>query len=84
MNYELPERPNDYPKIEFKVDCNFPIKILDSMIEIEERLQNGFSVYNRGDNLKKSLINPERVKKYLTEDITSSKTPKLTFTHSKG
>jgi hypothetical protein len=72
----------DYPKIEFKVDCNFPIKILDSMIEIEERLKNGFSVYNRGDNLKKSLINPERVKQYLTSESTSK--PKLNFTHSKG
>lgn len=84
MNYVLPERPNDYPKIEFKVDCNFPIKILDSMIEIEERLQNGFSVYNRGENLKKSLINPERVKRYLTQDMPANQTARLNFTHSKG
>lgn len=66
MNYELPKSDTlAYPKIEFKVDCNFPIKILDSMIDIEEKMQNGFSLYNRGDNLKKSLINPERVKNYL-------------------
>ena len=28
-------------------------------------MANGFSLYNRGQNLKKSLINPERVKEYL-------------------
>lgn len=38
MNYELPKNEIAYPKIEFKVDCNFPIKILDSMIEIEEKM----------------------------------------------
>lgn len=38
MTYELPTQPNAYPKIEFKVDCNFPIKILDGMIEIEEKM----------------------------------------------
>jgi len=37
MNYELPKQDTlAYPKIQFKVDCNFPIKILDSMIEVEE------------------------------------------------
>lgn len=53
MSYELPKQDTSaYPKIEFKVDCNFPIKILDSMIELEEKNQNGFSLYNRGENLK--------------------------------
>jgi len=65
MSYELPPSNLSYPKIEFKVDCNFPIKILDGMIEIEEKMQGGFSLYNRGNNLKKSLINPDRVKAYL-------------------
>jgi hypothetical protein len=52
MSYALePSNPVAYPKIEFKVDCNFPIKILDGMIEIEEKMQNGFSLYNRGSNL---------------------------------
>ena len=35
------------------------------MIQIEEEQNHGFSVYNRGNNLKKSLINPDRVKEYL-------------------
>ena len=35
------------------------------MIQVEEEMQGGFSVYNRGQNLKKSLIDPERVKQYL-------------------
>ena len=35
------------------------------MIEIEEKMQNGFSLYNRGNELKTSLINPDRVKAYL-------------------
>lgn len=71
MNYELPKTDTlAYPKIQFKVDCNFPIKILDSMIENEEKMQNGFSLYNRGDNLKQSLINPSRVKNYLITQET--------------
>ena len=35
------------------------------MIQVEEEMGGGFSMYNRGKNLKKSLINPERVKEYL-------------------
>ena len=54
-----------YPEFDFKVDDNFPIKILDNMIQVEENLANGFSLYQRGNHLKKSLINPERVKEYL-------------------
>ena len=54
-----------YPEINFKVDAEFPIRILDSMIQLEEEQHNGFSLYNRGQNLKKSLINPDRVKEYL-------------------
>jgi hypothetical protein len=49
------------------VDANFPIKILDGIIEVEEKMNDGFSIYNRGNDLKKSLINPERVKDYLTK-----------------
>jgi len=45
----------------------FPIKILDNMIQVEEEMAGGFSLYNRGNQLKKSLINPSRVKEYLTK-----------------
>ena len=54
-----------FPKIDFKVDAEFPIRILDNMIQVEEEMAGGFSVYNRGQNLKKSLIDPARVKEYL-------------------
>lgn len=54
-----------YPQINFKVDADFPIKILDNMIQVEENMAGGFSLYNRGQNLKKSLIDPNRVKEYL-------------------
>ena len=54
-----------YPKIDFKVDAEFPIRILDNMIAVEEEMNAGFSLYNRGQKLKKSLIDPERVKQYL-------------------
>ena len=37
------------------------------MIQVEEDMAQGFSMYNRGKNLKKSLINPERVRDYLTK-----------------
>jgi hypothetical protein len=30
-------------------------------------MAHGFSMYNRGKNLKKSLINPSRVKEYLSK-----------------
>jgi hypothetical protein len=36
MTYELPKGSSSYPKIEFKVDAAFPIRILDGMIDIEE------------------------------------------------
>ena len=49
----------------FKQDEDFAIKILDNMIQVEEDMAQGFSMYNRGKNLKKSLINPDRVKQYL-------------------
>ena len=54
-----------YPTIDFKGDEDFAIKILDNMIQVEEEMAQGFSMYNRGKNLKKSLINPDRVKEYL-------------------
>ena len=52
------------------------------MIEVEEKMKNGFSVFNRGNNLKKSLINPEKIKQFLKGEsgITNSSTmgpPKL-------
>lgn len=53
--------PGMYPNIDFKTDEDFAIKILDNMIQVEEDM-NGFSMYNRGKNLKTSLINPERVR----------------------
>ena len=56
-----------YPTIDFKGDEDFAIKILDNMIQVEEEMAQGFSMYNRGKNLKKSLINPERVKEYLVK-----------------
>ena len=37
------------------------------MIQVEEEMAAGFSMYNRGQNLKKSLINPDRVKQYLAK-----------------
>lgn len=37
-----------YPEMNFKVDGDFPIKILDNMIQVEEDMANGFSLYNRG------------------------------------
>lgn len=40
-------------------------KLLDNIIKTEEELAEGFSMYNRGKNLKRSLINPNRVKEYL-------------------
>ena len=58
MSYALePSNPVAYPKIEFKVDCNFPIKILDGMIEIEEKMQNGFTFYKTG--FLRQKLNPE-------------------------
>lgn len=82
MSYELPKNTNalQYPKVEFKVDAAFPIRILDSMIDIEEKMQNGFSLYNRGENLKKSLIDPKRVKDYLMnpEGVLGAKLPQTT------
>lgn len=56
---------NQFPTLDFKGDEDFALKILDNMIQVEEDMTAGFSMYNRGKNLKKSLINPDRVKEYL-------------------
>ena len=45
-------------------DAEYPIKILDNIISVEEQLY-GFSLYNRGNELKKSLIDPNKVKEYI-------------------
>ena len=43
------------------------------MIQVEEEMNAGYSMYNRGKNLKKSLINPDRVKEYLMKVEKESK-----------
>ena len=40
----------------------FPSKVLDGMISIEERMTGGFSFYNKGQQLRTSLISTEKVK----------------------
>ena len=44
---------------------DMPIRVLDSLIENEEKKNNGFSVYNRGQQLKTSLIDADRVKVFV-------------------
>lgn len=63
-----------YPALNLKTDTNFTIKILDNMIQVEEDMKNGFSVFSRGNRLKKCLINPERVRQYLQGVRNSAKT----------
>ena len=65
LSIDTQPRKLPYPQIDFKVDDEFPIKILDNMIQVEEEMNAGFSLYNRGQKLKKSLIDPDRVKQYL-------------------
>jgi hypothetical protein len=79
MDYKLSSQL-PYPQINFKVDSAFPIKILDGLIEIEEKMQGGFSLYNRGNNLKKSLISADRVKAYLQGQDSKKGPPK--FAHA--
>jgi hypothetical protein len=47
------------------------------MIDIEEKMQGGFSLYNRGNNLTKSLISAERVKAYLSGQESKKGPPNL-------
>jgi len=44
---------------------DMPIRVLDSIIQNEEQTHQGFSVYNRGNDLKGSLIDATRVKSYI-------------------
>ena len=65
---------SEYPSIDLKGDDgDFAIKALDNMIQVEEEMNAGYSMYNRGKNLKKSLINPDRVKEYLMKVEKESK-----------
>ena len=45
---------------------DFPIRILDNMIQVEEAM-TGVSIYNRGEKLKNSLIDPTKVKAFICE-----------------
>ena len=62
------------------MDYEFPIKILDNLIETEEQLY-GFSLFNRGLELKKSLIDTTKVKTFIEQyqtgggDLTTSRFP---------
>ena len=56
------------------IDYEFPIKILDGLIQKEEQ-EYGFSLYNRGQDLKKSLIDPTKVRNYL-EQVNKEETKK--------
>ena len=58
---------NSAPALDFKTDADFAIKILDKMIQVEEDVNNGFSIYNRGQTLKTSLIDPTKVASFLKE-----------------
>ena len=40
-------------------------KILDGLIEEEEKMTNGFTVFNRGSELQNSLISADKVKSYV-------------------
>lgn len=44
------------------VSHDMPLKILDSIIGNEENKHKGQTIYNRGVNLKNSLIDANRVK----------------------
>jgi hypothetical protein len=48
------------------LDYEFPIKILDNLIEVEEQMY-GFSLFNRGLELKKSLIDTTKVKTFIEQ-----------------
>jgi hypothetical protein len=52
------------------IDYELPIKILDNLIQKEEA-ENGFSLFNRGNDLKKSLIDPTKVKQFLDQQKPS-------------
>ena len=56
--------------LNFKSDADQPqpIKILDNIIQVEEEAC-GHSVYNRGNKLKLSLIDPEKVKSFLAAHV---------------
>jgi len=65
------------PDLNLKVDDDFPIRILDNMIQVEEDMKNGFSIYRRGNNLKKSLIDMDRVKGFLCDDVMPRKASEM-------
>ena len=48
------------------LDYDFPIKILDNLIEVEEQMY-GFSLFNRGVELKKSLIDASKVRDFINK-----------------
>jgi hypothetical protein len=67
-------------------DLEFPIRILDNIISVEEQIY-GFSLFNRGESLKSSLIDPDRVKAYIEQhqQIRQPSQPEVTLTaKSKG
>ena len=46
---------------------DLPIKVLDRLIANEEKLHDGFSLYNRGEELKACLIDATKVKAFIQQ-----------------
>lgn len=44
---------------------DLPIKVLDRLIANEEKLHDGFSLYNRGEELKNCLIDANKVRAFI-------------------
>ena len=62
------QQMDQYPAINFKTSSkNDAIKVLDNMIQVEEQMADGISMFSRGKHLKKGLIDPNRVKDYLAK-----------------
>lgn len=70
LNDNLTNSANKIPPLDrmmrMSQDLEFPIRILDNIISNEEHIY-GFSLFNRGESLKKSLIDPQRVKNYVEQ-----------------
>ena len=44
---------------------DLPIKVLDRLIANEEKMNDGFSLYNRGEQLKNCLIDATKVRTFI-------------------
>lgn len=71
MDEEKNESLNNKNYLTLDQRTSFSHYLLDNLIDMQEKM-HGFSIFNRGANLSKSLINENKVKRFINQHDPSN------------